>query len=81
MFDITAEKAAAAARLAPSGSPEHAIAVQVCRLRGKNPEFPFDLTGIPNWQHVIAEQILEAMLRQALQRAANNRVASPFSAG
>lgn len=76
MFDITAEKAAAAAQLSFAGTPEHAIAVQLCRLRGINPDGWHD-SNVVNWQAVIAEQILETTLRHALQRASQAKIV-PF---
>lgn len=77
MIGMTAQSAAAAARTVQAGSPEHGAACELCILRGFDPNAmvqPPRIKGqamlpaaIPNWQWIIAEQILEAQLRMVLQ--------------
>lgn len=70
--DISAAKAAQAAKLSPIGSPEYYLAAQICLLQGQNPDEFAKLFGpgaplITNWQAVIARQILESILRLQLR--------------
>lgn len=71
---MSAAEAVKAAKSVLPGAPEHAFACELCRLRGYDPnEQITTVAGLPqvaNWQWIIAEQILEAGLRQMLGRNA-----------
>lgn len=59
-----------AARTVLPGSPEHAIACDLCWLRGLHPNDPAHFGQVTHWQWVIAEKILEEHLRHMLGRGA-----------
>jgi hypothetical protein len=58
------------ARQIPSGSPECMIAMLICQMRGIDPwAMPaFGGMGLPNWQSVIAEQLMLASLRDLMMQ-------------
>jgi hypothetical protein len=71
---MNAADAINAARTVLPGAPEHAVACELCRLRGYDPNAMITtVAGLPpvaNWQWLIAEQILETQLRHMLGRGA-----------
>jgi hypothetical protein len=71
---MTAVDAVKAAKTVLPGSPEHATACELSRLRGCDPSAMIvTVQGLPpvaNWQWLIAEKILEEHLRHALGKGA-----------
>lgn len=71
---MTATAAIQAAKSVLPGAPEHALACELSRLRGYDPDAMIvSIEGLPqvsNWQWLIAEQILEVGLRHMLARGA-----------
>lgn len=74
IIKMTAEQALMSAALAPAGSPAHHLASQLCLLVGVDPNAygaraNSMATGpsIPNWQFVIAEQLIGSALRISLR--------------
>jgi hypothetical protein len=69
---LDAPRAVMAAKTVLPGSEEHAIACELCRLRGYPPEDSIhSVAGLPpvtNWQWLIAEQMLETALRTTIAR-------------
>lgn len=78
---MTVVDAVNAAKSVLPGAPEHALACELSRLRGYDPEAMITtVAGVPmltNWQWLIAEQILEAGLRHMLGRNAKAQVHIP----
>lgn len=71
---MTAVDACKAARTVLPGSPEHAVACELSKLRGCDPNAMIvTVAGLPpvsNWQWLVAEKILEEHLRHRLWRGA-----------
>lgn len=71
---MSAIDAVKAAKTVLPGSPEHATACELSRLRGYDPSAMIvTVPGLPpvsNWQWLIAEKILEEHLRHMLGRGA-----------
>jgi hypothetical protein len=71
---MRASDAVMAAKTVLPGSPEHAVACELSRLRGYDPNAMITtVVGLPpvsNWQWLIAEKILEEHLRHMLGRGA-----------
>jgi hypothetical protein len=69
---MTAVDAVRAAQTVLPGSPEHAAACELSRLRGYDPQQMITtVPGLPelsNWQWLVAEKILEQQLRVLLGR-------------
>lgn len=51
----------------PTGGDEYHLACTVCMLRGLDPFNFVPSAGLPNWQAVIAEQVVLMMLRASLR--------------
>jgi hypothetical protein len=74
VMQITAEQALQSAMLTPVNTPTHHLAVQFCLLCGVDPNgYAASLNKLaqgptlPNWQHVIAEQLIGSALRISLR--------------
>lgn len=60
-------QAIAAARSTPFGTAAHQAAAEICLVRGLDPNAPDSWgLGLMNWQVVIAEEMLRAMLLREL---------------
>ena len=74
ILKMTAEQALTAASLTPTGSPAYHLACQLCLLVGVDPH-AYGASqnklaagpGVPNWQFVIAEQLIGSALRISLR--------------
>lgn len=56
-----------AAMSTSSGSPPYFAALAICHLRGIDPNLWMNMSGMQNWQQIVAETVLQDIIAKSLR--------------